>query len=310
MSVIILTKPHKINFLSIKTYKRFFRKNRGPQGVTASVIRGLKTLKKDFLVNPKEDKIYANDTIWVNENIDALKWAINFKKKDKIKNLKLVVGPNLVVIPNEHDGIIYNEEIDIILQPSEWTRDFYLKYNPKLESKIKVWPAGVFDPFEKKQVEPKQNYLILYQKNAPESLFKKIAKKLDEEGVYYYLVRYGYFDQKKYFSLLEKARGMICLSTSESQGLAIQEAWIRDVPTLVWDRGYWEKGDVRFDAKQISCPYLNSEVGLTFHGESDFAEKLEHFMAQIQYFKARTYSLQNLTDKVTTQKFLDIIRHI
>lgn len=307
MSVIILTKSPKINLLSLHTYKKFLKKERGPQGVTASVVRGLRILMKDYLINPTASKISPNDTIWVNESVDALKWAIDFKNKDKNRGIRLVVGPNLVVIPDEHGGIIYDDAIDIILQPSEWTRDFYLKYNQKLEAKIRIWPAGVFDPFEHQPPVKKENYFILYQKNAPEVLFKKIAKKLDEENINYYLVRYGSFNQKNYFALLEKARGMICLSTSESQGLAIQEAWIRDVPTLVWDRGYWEKGEVRFEAMQISCPYLNSELGMTFHSEDDFAEKLEQFMLNLGHFKARNYSLQNLTDKVTTKRFLDII---
>lgn len=311
MSVIILTKPPKLSPFSLQTYKKFFKKDRGPQGVTSSVIRGLKMLNKDYLVNPKEDKIAAADTLWVNESIEALKWAIEYKKKyEKTKHLKLVVGPNLVVIPDEHDGIIYNDAIDIILQPSQWTRDFYLKYNPSLESKIKIWPTGVHDPFEKNPLPEKKDYLVLYQKNATEELFKKIARRLDSENINYYLVRYGSFKQTSYFSLLEKAKGMIYLPTSESQGLAIQEAWIRDVPTLVWDRGYWEKGAVKFEAKKISCPLLTDETGVTFHGENDFAEKLEHFMAQIPHFKARNYSLKNLTDKVTTQKFLAIIREL
>ena len=311
MSVIILTKPPKINLFSIQTYKCFLKKDRGPQGVTSSIIRGFKKLNVEYLLNPKEKKITAGDTIWVNESIEALKWALEFKNKsEKNKNIKLVVGPNLVVIPDEHNGIIYNDAIDVIFQPSEWTRDFYLKYNPKLESKIKIWPAGVMDPYEKAKMPVKQGYLILYQKNAPETLFKEIAKKLDFENINYYLIRYGSFNQKNYFSLLEKAKGMICLSTSESQGLAIQEAWIRNVPTLVWDRGYWEKGAVRFEASKISCPYLTDEAGMIFHGEYDFAEKLSYFMAQIKHFNARDYSLRNLTDKVTTRKFLAIIRHI
>jgi len=310
MSVIIITKSPKIKLFSLQTYKGFFRKDRGPQGVTASVIRGLKILKKDYLINPKEEKIAPNDVLWVNESVEALKWALEFKSRDNTKSIKLVVGPNLVVIPDEYDGIIYNDAIDIILQPSEWTRDFYLKHNPKLEFKIKVWPAGVEDPYEKKEAPNKENYYILYQKNAPEDLFKAIAKKLDQDNIRYYIVRYGHFDKPQYFSLLDKALGMICLSTSESQGLAIQEAWIRNVPTLVWDRGYWKKGDVRFESKQISCPYLTEKSGITFSGKNDFVEKLETFMEKINHFNAREESLQKLTDKVTTIKFLDTIMEI
>ncbi len=308
MSLIIITQKPGLSLENLKkAVKKSLGKNRGPEGVTASVIRGMRDLHQEYKLNPKIRDINEGDILWANESVSALQFAIRLKKK--VKNLKLVAGPNLVVIPNENNGIIFDPSIDIILQPSEWTRGFYITHKPESASRIAIWPAGVEDTYRQGQLPEKEKYLILYQKNAPEDIFKTIAKKLDYENIDYRLVRYGCFDQKTYFPLLEKASGMIYLSTSESQGLALQEAWIRDVPTIVWDRGFWEKKGVKFEHNHISCPYLTDESGMTFRNEIDFPEKMDKFLAHLHNFKARNYSLQNLSDKVTTQKFLDIIRH-
>lgn len=309
MPLIIITKKPTLSFENLKkVIKKIFKKNRGPQAVTSSIIRGMKMNHQEYKLNPKIKEICGGDTIWVNESISALKFVIGLK--NKIKNLKLVVGPNLVVTPDENNGIIFDPVIDVILQPSEWTKKFYLTYKPIMDSKIAIWPAGVEDPNKNGKVLNTENYFILYQKDAPEDIFKSVAERLDFKNIEYRLIKYGSFDQKTYFSLLEKACGMIYLSKAESQGLALQEAWIRNVPTLVWDRGYWRKKNIKFEHENISCPYLTKETGITFKGLYEFPEKLEWFLNHIHNFKARDYSLQNLTDKITTRKFLDIIRSI
>lgn len=309
MSLVILTRSPSLNLFSIETYKKAFRKvfkkNRGPQAVTASLIRGLNSLGYEYLLNPKASDIKMDSTIWINESIEALQWAIPFKKQNK--NVKLIVGPNLVVVPTEHDGIILDENIDVVLQPSEWTKKLYEKYKADLSSKIKIWPAGVADPYKAISTPVKENYLVIYQKNSPDEILEATTKYLNSKGIPFHVIKYGNFKHEEYLSLLEPALGIVYLSASESQGLALQEAWIRNTPSLVWDRGYWEYESNKFEHELISSPYLTNESGLQFRNISEIPEKIDDFLKKIPEFRARDYCLRELSDEVTTAKFLDII---
>ena len=99
---------------------------------------------------------------------------------------------------------------------------------------------------------------------------------------------------------------MIYLSESESQGLALQEAWIRNVPTLVWDGGYWQCGKYKWQGSS-SAPYLTKDCGMFFKGKEDFINKFETFLKNLPNFQPREYSLENFTDETATKNYLKII---
>lgn len=309
MPLIILTRPPAASILKLDTWrniaKRILGKKRGPQAVISSVIRGLNNKGFEFKLDPTAKNIPADSTIWVNQSIEALEWALEFKLKNK--GAKIIAGPNLVVTPDEHNSIIFDKNIDTIIQPSEWTREFYESYSRDIGSKIKIWPAGVEDPYLNINVINKVGYFIVYQKNAPKELFDKVIAKLNNDNINFKIVKYGKFKHEDFLKMLVDASGMVYLSQSESQGIALQEAWIRDVPTLVWDRGYWQVGKNKFEHVQISCPYLNNECGETFNDAYAFDNKFESFIKNLPNFRARKYCLANLSDEVTTGKFLDII---
>jgi hypothetical protein len=52
---------------------------------------------------------------------------------------------------------------------------------------------------------------------------------------------------------------MIYFSSTESQGIAMQEAWSYDVPTLVYSQPYYFIKNKRFNAS--SSPYLTKYCG-------------------------------------------------
>jgi hypothetical protein len=281
-----------------------------------SVLRGLRQLNyTDYKINPAMGEIHNGDTIWVNESLLALREVIELKKHfiKSGKKVKLVAGPNLVVHPNDNDNIIYDENIDIILQPSEWTKKFYEESVPgptknivKVREKIKVWAAGVEDTFEDLN-GTNRNEIIIYQKNAPSEILETVEDTLREKKLPYAVVKYGSYKHSVFLNRLNNTKGLVFLSTSESQGITLNEAWIRNVPTLVWDRGFWQRNNITFHHLKISCPYLNDKTGLTFQNTVDFSEKFDRFLEQISSYRPREYSLENFTDKVTTRKYLDIM---
>ncbi len=320
MTLIILEQSPRTNIFSkglfLEIVKKLMRyltgKRRGPQAVLASVLRGLCRVKYPYKLNPKENQIHNNDTIWVNSSIEALRWAINFKRVNP--KTKLIVGPNLVITPDEYDGIIFDDHIDVILQPSEWTKKLYERYNSIAAQKIQIWPAGVEDPYEMSPAPKKTGRIIVFQKNAPVEVFNKVIEVLNKKLVAYDTVIYGTFSHEDFLRKLDSASAMIYLSISESQCIALQEAWIRNVPTLVWDKGVWEyktkKQEISFVFEQISAPYLTPEAGLSFKNAEEFTGVYETFMNHLKEFTPRNYSIRTLSDKVTTRAYLDIIESL
>jgi len=314
-----------------------FIPNYGPEAVLGSLIRGFKILKVDYQLNPPARDI--SDIVCVVSGVNALRWAIEAKKQGKIK--KIIAGPNLVITPEDAGGILLDEVIDLVIVPSQWVKDFYASFDKtqnnadinrpqnsadtkqkdadskqfqrdsacyqrnsvSFKDKIRVWPAGVEICPESKE---KREGCLIYKKNVDENLFNFILKYLKSQNINYKIIEYGRYKKEKYFEILNKVKFMIYLSESESQGLALQEAWIRNVPTLVWDGGYWQCGKYKWQGSS-SAPYLTKDCGMFFKGKEDFINKFETFLKNLPNFQPREYSLENFTDETATKNYLKII---
>lgn len=272
------------------------RNVRGPAGVANSLIRGLKELQEPFKVN----KQHANGTAIVLSGVKVLKDLILAKQRGEID--KLIAGPNIVVSPDDADRIMHSPEIDNILVPSQWVKDFYAVVSPNLLDKVFIWPSGVEIPAE--HTEKKYDFLI-YNKLAKESIFSEIVNSLNSSGFSYQVIEYGKFQQKDYFALLNQSRFLIYLSRSESQGLAMFEAWARNIPTLVWEPGFVVSRGIRINGF-TSSPYLTESLGLRFKDISEFNNQVSGL--QLGNFSPREYTLNHYTDSYSAKKLLELIR--
>ncbi len=308
MTLIILTESPKKSFFSVENLKSFLRrllkKARGPQAVTASFLRGLRELGIEHKYNPHDSEISHGDSVWVNESLDALSWSILAKKNRSIAHL--FTGPNLVTAPDDAGGIIGSDEIDKIFFPSQWTKDFYVSMMPNLAGKISICPSGVAVP--PAPVKRAQFDCLLYVKNTEESaLVRQVEAELAIQGASCRKVEYGKYDKEDYYDLLEKCKFMVYISHSESQGIALQEAWVRDVPTLVWTRGYMEHGKYRWSDPRISAPLMTDVCGKFFVGLPEFKGLLRVLISGKAEFTPRQYVLRNLTDKICAEKIFSEI---
>jgi hypothetical protein len=312
----IYYKPGKLLFdgcLSFYT-KRLARKilniKRGPDVVLDSLVRGLKLKNIDFRINPRRpssDRLCH--VIW---NDKALLWALDKKEKGLIT--RLIVGPNLSILPSDYNGIMGHKEVDCILLPSEWTSDAFKIDMPKIASKIRVWPSGVEIP-PTSSISPirSKEMILIYKKDYPEDNLNIITMYLKSRNINHKVIRYGQFRQKDYFAYLKKSIAMIYLQKSESQGIALQEAWARDVPTLVNKTNSYiyrhNNKNIEVDG-QISAPYLTDEAGMFFNDVDNFSTDFNLFIKNIDKYKPRKYCIENLSDQSSISKYLDIIEDI
>lgn len=308
MSIVILTRSPRPNFFSVEFWKglikKLFGRSRGPQAVTASWVRGFTELGVEFKLNPSEREITANDVVLVNESLAALCWAISAKKHGRISHL--FAGPNFVVLPSDAGGIMKDEVIEKFLFPSPWTRDLFIAKDSSFAGRIEICPAGVMVP-KLKEVQ-KDVDCLLFVKNQDEYVTASaIEKELRKKGISYLRLDYGSFKQKEYFDCLDRCHFMVYLTYSESQGLALQEAWARNIPTYVWNRGYMEHSGEKWYAKKASAPLLDDLTGRFFSDLTEFNHGIMSFVSALYQFKPRQAVLDNYSDKVCASNLLNLI---
>lgn len=277
------------------TLKKISRKYSGPDGVLDSFKRGLIELDIPFEINPIKPQ-YKN--IHVLSGIEILKERIQKKKHEEV----LVAGPTIALTPLDNNELLLDQNIDIVLTPSLWVKNFYVSLAPILENHIYQWPAGVKIP---KQKTDKSGNVLVYKKNINASIYINIITILKENNIQFETIEYGNYSHKEYIEKLKKTPFVIYLQSSESQGLALQEAWAYNVPTLVYKNTTWSYRGYVWNDEKISAPYLTEETGLFF----DLNSFLKDFTAiKGKRLNPQKYCSEQLSDTKSVEILFDIIK--
>lgn len=130
-------------------------------------------------------------------------------------------------------------------------------------------------------------------------------------------IRYGFYREEHFQSLLSRSKAMIFLCEHETQGIAYQQALSCGIPILAWDRGgFWQDPSyfpdkVKFAAVS-SVPYWDKRCGIKFEDIHDFPAKLWEFLDKLtrEEFSPRDYILDNLTLEKCAQSYLQILEEL
>jgi hypothetical protein len=159
----------------------------------------------------------------------------------------------------------------------------------------------------KAQAKLKTIDFLIYNKLKDRALFFEIVNYLKSKNYNIKIFEYGKFKQPEYFEALEYSRFEIYLSDSESQGLAMFEAWARGVPTLIFEKGVWERSGIKVSGK-ISAPYLSSECGESFSNFNDFSHSLTKLLSSS--YNPENYVQKNFTNEVCAKKYLNVLPYV
>ncbi len=272
----------------------------GPQAVIKSLLAGLNELKVPHHYNPWQHQVTS--VVGVIRGVETLRWAIAQKQKGFIRTI--VAGPNIVVVPADENRLIMHPEIDTIVVPSPWNKDWWVSLDQSLERRVKPWAAGVDDNGAGRD---SKGICLVYSKNVDEKVFNQIIESLWTHKLSIAVSSYGQFHQHEYFRLLKKTRMLVYLSNFESQGLALHEAWMADIPTLIWNKGELHYNEYQWRDPLLSAPYFDPQCGMMFTGEIDFESALIEFLEKYDTFTPRRYSLAHFTNAITARKYLDIV---
>lgn len=292
--------------------KRFLLRRRplldrfeGHPAVTRSVLTGLKKIGASFNYNPKKISEIA-PTVFVLSDLSALRQAIELKKRGLIQTL--FGGPNLLIDPSDEKELLSSSEIDGILVNSDWVRDFYVKEVPALCGKCKVWPSGInMDEWMPDKGAQKKKNVLIYDKLDDGRPIHEYKEFLRSQGWNVLLLRYGYYGKKQFLELLRRSEIAIFFSGSESQGLALQECWSADVPTIVWNRGWAYLKEKGKTIPASSAPYLNPKIGLFFSDLESFKKAFWDWEKNKLSFSPREAVRSQFSDEACARNLLKLI---
>lgn len=96
------------------------------------------------------------------------------------------------------------------------------------------------------------------------------------------------------------------MQESESQGIALVEAWAKNVPTFVLDNKIYKYKNYSWIDEKIAAPYLTAACGAFFKDVNGLSELLDSLSMSNNY-EPRNYYLSNFTDRICAEKFIQII---
>ena len=277
----------------------------GHQDLVDSFIKGAKYFPDvELLVNPSREEARGS-VAYIPCSWRVLRDVINLKRGGIVE--KLIAGPMICHEgPSEHDWIISDDAIDCYFLASRWVTDAYLSECRASEHEIKnlnVWAAGVdekiWSPLDLKECCAVRRAL-LYVKGDGVAVFEQVVQVMEESGVETKMLHYGSYVPEDYKRLLEWCDFAVVLGGSETQGLALTQAWSMNRPTLVY-----ESENVVARGRD-AAPYITPQTGMKWHNINE----LRAGLAVLSDCMPRRWVLENQTNEVAFANFLNIIKKL
>lgn len=308
----ILTEPLDIRGKlreNIKSVVGRHGKYGGHAAVTRGLIEGLNKINyENYNYRPRTTEI--KEHVHILAGVKTLQYAIELKKKGRIKHLS--AGPNIIVWPDEADGIVTREEVELFLLPSEWNVNNTIKRAPSLKGRCIPWPVGVdmdfFSPTTLFQGRNSQNVLI-YHKDESDQFCWHVDYILRRRGYHTHILKPGAYTLAEYKKLLSQSDFMVAISRPESQGIFMPEAWSMDVPTICFDRNFyrWAGTDIEIEGEITTCPYLAKENGVRFMEIRELEDILDHWDELKKEMSPREWCQENMSDIVCAKNFVNLL---
>jgi hypothetical protein len=278
---------------SIKSKSNKWFQSNGPLEVIHGIQKSLsKKSKKLNTINECNWIVSSNLTELIRDwNVDELR-------------VPVLLGPNIEF--ERYLPEIASLKDKYILVPALWVAPVLQSRLNVSPEQIKIWASGVDTNFWKRGKGKRKNVLI-YRKNDHSDDLDITLEFLKKENIPYKVFEYGKYRQKAFKRYLNTSIGAIWLAGTESQGMALLQAWSMDVPTLVRrkDTYFDQIGSVLFAA--TSAPYLTPETGCFSETESLQIIDLKKFFSSISEFHPREYVMQNFTLDKKLQEALSLL---
>ncbi len=255
---------------------------------------------------------------------DPSQWALVIGKPHVLEKIpdhtNLIYGPAISSHPSE-TNVWKRKNIRNIIASCEWLKELYER-DLNIDIPVAVWPSGIeTQKWLPKPKAPKTKKILIYDKirwdydKYHNELISPILSHLQERNISYEYIRYGFYKEEDFRTLLTQVDAMIFLCEHETQGFAYLQTLSSNVPIFAWDRGgYWQDPSFypdRVKFKEVtSVPYWEERCGLKFKNSEEFSQQIDLFWREVQNneYHPRDYILENLTLEKCAQKYIAICK--
>jgi len=279
----------------------------GHYALVRSVVEGLRAIRADFNFNP-ESFSQMGRVVYAPAN-EALLQAIDLKRRGRVDYV--VAGPTNALFSDDCDNILQIPEIDLVIVPSEWTINFYRDV-PSLVARSRICPCGVDANTWMPKAARKEQSAVVYWKSGDERFCEEVEAIVRRCGLEPLRVRsrhgeHNIFTPETLRDMLDRSVVGVFLSTFETQGIALAEAWSMNVPTVVWD----PQGDAEWRGRRFtsgsSAPYLTPATGIAARDTAGLEPAIRQALATLGRFQPREWVLANMTDAICSRKLYELI---
>jgi hypothetical protein len=280
----------------------------GHRSVTRSLLNGLTQLEIDYALNKQSFNRY----IPINVGIISGSSTIAITKELHSKS-NILIGPNVFTLPiNLSDKFLTKGNRTKFVVPSQWVKNLYIARTSLTETDVLVWASGVDPVFWNPNLNTLKIYdFLIYEKDLQCSVLKELKQFLRVKKIPFKTIAYGAYSQNLYKKLLDQSKSLIYIGGSESQGIALTESWAMNVPTFVFSplraKVYVPENSASIDlafSEFSPAPYLTPETGCFW---STLLE-LESLIDKKMHLNPRVWVLNNSTDIITSQKYINLFR--
>lgn len=229
-------------------------------------------------------------------------------------NKKFIFGPHFSVLPDYKLTSIKNRYNNAIyIQPSEWVNDLFSKEFNTTNMPIYTMPFPMeVEKFkETKSLNSRNDYkCFIYMKDREHSDLNIISGHLKDLGYNFYIFNYNTgYNENDYLSCLQESSFGVWLGRHESQGFALEEALLCNVPLLIWDvtkmsqeRGC-HKSYYTVKTKATAIPYWTDKCGEYFLDTSEFESSLSKLIKNKEKYEPRKAILELLALDAIYEKY-------
>jgi hypothetical protein len=201
-----------------------------------------------------------------------------------------LLGPNIEF--EKYSKFIAQFNKCYLLVPAVWVIPILEARLNIPKEKIKIWAAGI-DTEYWKPGSGITNKVLIYRKHDMSQEIDVITDYLNSAGISYIILDYGSYSQNRFRKLLSESAAAIWLCGTESQGIAMMQAWSMGVPTLVRRRSHFKDEVTGGDFDASSAPYLTELTGSFSVTERISANDVKNFLSIIEKYEPRRYVVEN-----------------
>mmetsp|Transcript_29183 Transcript_29183/g.58815 ORF Transcript_29183/g.58815 Transcript_29183/m.58815 type:complete len:423 (+) Transcript_29183:311-1579(+) len=286
--------------------------------VTRSYLEGLSALGANFTFNPPLSVARSSAVLWVMAGAHTLASALQYRSTDfGGENVLVVAGPNVEMEALAGPGV------DLALFPSGWVQRLFTSKYRHLSAQSVALPAGVCTEYWKpsssgKDKQPARTALVYDKSLVSEAsglnheVVGEVIAALYEAQYEVELLSYAHpgspdgYSADQYRAALSVSRVLVWLSASESQGIALAEAWAMDAPTVVL-----ASASAVIDGYTVSgtspAPYLTDATGAWLHSVEELGQVLRDIEEGRKGRGPREWVIRHMSDLAAAKMVLDVI---